>query len=72
MTLEVRVDQDACISSGRCVADYPSAFHFDDEEISQPTEGAGTLSDQEKVDAAHGCPSGAIQLFKAGVAISVD
>ena len=32
MRIEINIDD--CMSSGKCVADYPDAFDFDDEELS--------------------------------------
>lgn len=70
MTFEVRVDQDVCISSGRCVADFPAAFSFDEDEIAQVT-GATALSEDERLEAVRGCPSGAIQLWRDGSVVPV-
>ena len=62
MAYRVEIDQDECMSSGRCVADYPAAFAFDDEmAIVLPT--AGNLTDQQRLRAARNCPSRAIQVF---------
>jgi ferredoxin len=72
MGYEVRVDKDACISSGKCVADAPTTFRFDDDEIAEPTTGASTLSGDLLVEIARNCPSGAIRVFGQGVEIAVD
>lgn len=61
----VRVDKDLCISSGKCVADFPGAFRFDDDEIAEVADGAATLEDDEMVAAARNCPSGAITVVDA-------
>lgn len=63
MAHTVRVDKDLCISSGKCVADFPRAFRFDDDEISEATENASSLTDDEMVEAARNCPSGAIAVL---------
>lgn len=60
MAYTVEVDKDTCISSGRCVADYPAAFAFDPDELSEPLPGAADLTDAERLDAARNCPSEAI------------
>lgn len=60
MRIEINVDD--CMSSGKCVADYPDAFDFDDDELAvlkDPTQ----LSDDQMLRAARNCPSRALQLF---------
>jgi ferredoxin len=64
MTLRIELDRDECLSSGKCVADYPSAFDFDDEELAMVTPGAQSISDEDKLRAARNCPSRAILLFE--------
>jgi ferredoxin len=61
----VRVDKDVCVSSGRCVADAPDGFRFDDDEIAEPTEAAPGLAADLLRAIADGCPSGAIRLAAA-------
>jgi ferredoxin len=56
------VDKDVCISSGRCVADAPTAFRFDDEELAEPTPAFPPLPDDELLAVARACPSGAVSL----------
>lgn len=63
MPYTVTVDKDVCISSGKCVADAPEAFRFDDEELSEPISSTPPLSDQRLLEIARNCPSGAIQVF---------
>jgi len=63
MAYRVELDQEECMSSGRCVADYPSAFVFDDDELATVLPAAGTLTDQQLLRAARNCPSRAIQVF---------
>ncbi len=63
MGLKVRVDRDDCISSGKCVADNPGAFGFDDDDLAVVLPGAASLSDERLIRAARTCPSGAIRLF---------
>jgi ferredoxin len=31
MSFRLEIESDDCMSSGKCVADYPNAFEFDDE-----------------------------------------
>lgn len=71
-TCTATVDKDVCISSGKCVADAPDAFVFDDDEIASAVEGHPGLSDSALVDLARTCPSGAIHVYDAdGVEIEV-
>ena len=63
MALRIEIDQDECMSSGKCVADQPQAFGFDDEELSVLLPGAEALSDEAKRRVARNCPSEAILLF---------
>ncbi|MGZ0218264.1 MAG: ferredoxin [Acidimicrobiales bacterium] len=63
MAMSLRVDQDECMSSGKCVANHPDTFDFDDDELVVLTSGASSTSDEIKIHAARNCPSGAIKLF---------
>jgi ferredoxin len=63
MGLQVRIQRDECISSGKCVADNPSAFGFDDDDLAVVLPGAESLNDERLIRAARTCPSGAIRLF---------
>ena len=62
MVYQIRLDIDDCMSSGKCVADYPSAFGFDEDELAflKPESG---LSDEECIRVARNCPSRAISVF---------
>ena len=63
MTFRIEIQSDDCMSSGKCVADYPNAFMFDEEELASliPNE---PLTDQEMVKIARTCPSRAILVFE--------
>ncbi len=63
MGYRVEVDAEECVSSGKCVADNPSAFGFDDDELAVLLPGAGDLDDERLLTAARRCPSGAILLY---------
>lgn len=71
MTYTARVDDDVCISSGRCVADLPGLFQFDEDEIAQVRQDPTIPSDAEFVAIARACPSGAIQLFSGGELVDI-
>jgi ferredoxin len=62
MTYRSTVDKDVCISSGKCVADAPGAFAFDDDEIAEAVPDHPGLSDDALVELARACPSGAIRV----------
>ena len=61
--LRVEIDQDECLSTGKCVADHPTAFGFDDNDLAIVLPGAGEIDDEGLKRAARLCPSGAIRLF---------
>jgi ferredoxin len=65
MSYSVSIDKDVCISSGKCVADAPAAFRFDDEELAEPISDHPPLSDAALLDIARNCPSGAITVQDA-------
>ncbi len=50
-----KVDKDACIGCGACVASYPDMFVFDDEGKAEATGAEG-----DAAEAAANCPVGAI------------
>lgn len=66
MSFSVAVDQDLCMSSGRCVAEAPGAFVFDDDELAVAVAGQPGIPDDELLAIARGCPSGAISVQDAG------
>ena len=63
MAHRVEIDQDECMSSGRCVADYPAAFAFDEDELASVLPTSGNLTDQQLLRAARNCPSRAISVY---------
>lgn len=72
MTYTATVDKDVCISSGRCVADAPGAFDFDDDELAEAVPGHSGLADTVLVELARVCPSGAIRVRdEQGVEVAV-
>ncbi len=62
MAYRIRIEVDDCMSSGKCVADYPSAFAFDEDELATVKE-EHTLTDEECIRAARNCPSRAISVI---------
>ena len=65
MGYSVSVDRDSCISSGNCVADSPTGFAFDDDDIAVVKDGAAELPDDRLLRVARSCPAGAIVLRDA-------
>lgn len=46
MTFRIEIETDDCMSSGKCVADYPEVFVFDEEELAALIPNA-KLTDKE-------------------------
>jgi ferredoxin len=62
MGYHIKVDVDDCMSSGKCVADYPDAFGFDEDElaiIKDPSQ----LTKDDFIRVARNCPSRALIVF---------
>lgn len=60
--VQVRIDQEKCVSAGRCVADEPDAFAFDDHELAEVLPGTASLSVERLVVIARRCPGLAIEV----------
>jgi ferredoxin len=61
----IEIDQDLCISSGKCVSDEPGVFAFDDDELATVVGGAPPLDDARALRLARACPGQAIVLRDA-------
>jgi ferredoxin len=72
MNLHAEVDENLCLSSGKCVADAPSAFEFDPDEIARPIDGARALDREALLAVARNCPSGAIRILDGDAELPVD
>ncbi len=59
--MKILIDRDECLSSGKCVADVPEAFAFDDEELVVALPGLGDLADDRALTIVRNCPSGALR-----------
>jgi ferredoxin len=46
--IRVRVNQDECMSIGRCLADAPNVFRFDDNELSEVVPGQEGSLDEHR------------------------
>jgi len=63
VSYSVRIDKDQCVSAGKCVADAPAVFVFDEDELAEVLPGAAAaLSDEQLVRLARQCPGRAILL----------
>jgi ferredoxin len=62
--LRIVIDKDECLSAGKCVADHPEAFGFDDDELAEVLPGAAALDDDTLLRAARRCPSGALRVIE--------
>lgn len=71
MDLTATVDKDLCMSSGLCIADYPAAFRFDDDELAETTTEAANLTQPDLKTAARNCPAEAI-ILRNGAGEQVD
>ena len=69
MSYRIEIDGGVCISSGKCVADRPELFRFDDDELAELIPGAALPPDAALLDLARTCPSGALRLFDGEVEI---
>jgi len=59
----INIVTDDCMSSGKCVGDYPAIFDFDDEELAVLVEAGPVMSDDDMIRAARNCPSRALVVF---------
>jgi ferredoxin len=72
MSSRLWIDSDVCMSSGRCVADLPAVFRFDDDEIAELVPDAELPADPAVLVAAvRNCPAGAIHLVENGREVEV-
>lgn len=62
MPYAVRINKDLCVSAGKCVADAPDVFTFDDDELAEVVTATPSLSDEQLVRIARQCPGRAILL----------
>lgn len=72
MTYRIAVDQDVCISSGKCVADAPGHFRFDDDDLAELVPDATPPPDAAQLDLARACPSGALRVVDADSGAEID
>ena len=61
----IKIDQELCVSSGKCVGDAPGRFRFDDDELAELVSDPEPIDDVRLVAVARNCPGRAIALFDA-------
>jgi ferredoxin len=66
MGYRVVIDQDECVSAGKCVATAPGFFRFDDNELATVDVSAEAPDGTTLIRIARTCPSQAISLFEDG------
>lgn len=60
--MDVKVNQDLCISCGLCVSNCPEVFSWNDDDKAQAVnEQVGSEIEDCVQDAADGCPTDAIE-----------
>lgn len=72
MTYKIDIDPEVCMSSGKCVADAPDLFRFDDDEIAEMIPGAAQPNDERILDLARACPSGALVVTDTDTGEEID
>jgi ferredoxin len=73
MSYIVEVIKDLCISSGRCVANLPTVFMFDDEQLAIVIVGESEPNETLLLRVARECPGEAIILRDGfGTPIELD
>lgn len=72
MSYHIEVDREVCMSSGKCVADAPELFRFDNDDVAEPVPGAPPAEDGRVLDLARACPSGALVVRDSGTGHEVD
>jgi ferredoxin len=65
MSYQVRVNKDACISSGKCIGDAKDLFRFDSDELAEVIGGATAEPLERLLKIARRCPGEAIAVFGA-------
>ncbi len=62
----VRIDKQACQSSGNCVDAAPDAFGFDEDQLGDARPGAAALPRERLLEIARRCPARCIALWEDG------
>lgn len=67
--LEINIDRETCMGSGNCQFWAPSVFDLDDDGVAVVVDRDGDPEDKV-VNAARGCPTQAITVFRDGEKIA--
>lgn len=59
--MDVKVNQDLCISCGLCVSNCPEIFSWNDDEKAEAAEEVESEMEDCVQEAADGCPTDAIE-----------
>jgi ferredoxin len=72
--VRIRVDQDECVSAGRCIAEAPLLFRFDADELSEVIPGQEEVLDEAMaIRIARVCPNRAIVVERPdGTRVGLD
>ena len=68
---EVSIDQEECVSAGKCVASAVGYFVFDADQIAEIDPPGPKPDDATLLRIARACPSGAIRLMKDGIDVEI-
>ena len=68
---EVVVNQEECVSAGKCVASAGGYFVFDADQIADVDPSGPRPDDVTLLRIARACPSGAIRLMKDGIDVEI-
>lgn len=71
MGYEVHIDQDECVSAGKCVSTWPALFAFDADELATVTPDGEWPDEATLLRIARQCPSGAIRVTCDGEPVDV-
>jgi ferredoxin len=71
VSARAHVDEDLCISSGRCVAEGSGSFEFSAEQIAYAVDGARGLSETALLTIARACPAGAITVLRGDEPVDI-
>jgi ferredoxin len=73
MGFRIAIDQELCVSSGRCVAEEPSLFSFDDDELAAVVHPEPDVDERRVLSVARQCPGRAIVVRDAaGEVVELD
>ena len=65
MPLDIRVHRGRCIATKACTYAAPGVFRLDDTMVATVAD-PEAASEEEVIEAAQSCPTGAIAVFKDG------